>query len=142
MYVIIYIQNMYINSQTHTRFMGNFHRHNDFFFFLLYKLYIQSPNPKTYPSQKAFCIFTFSKNITYMIYKLFSSWGQKMSPQCREYLNYTHAHTLIRTQTLFVMFINLRFYHPFICPSQCKLNLYTHKMSSFQTADELIKTNF
>jgi len=62
----------YIITRTPQRKVYN-HTHTD----MLLILFIQSLKPKTYPSQKTFCIFTLKKAQFSLIYKLFFSWGQE-----------------------------------------------------------------
>jgi len=77
------------HTHTHTLSVHVLKGHSiDIMIFRLYKLYILSPNPKPYPSQKTFTIFKFSKipNL-FMIKKLFSSCGPKCPHKDKDFRN-------------------------------------------------------
>jgi len=67
-----------MNSHTHTgfsHFIVTFHRRKD-----VYNELFGSPNPNPCPTPKS-TNENLQKTSLSIIYKLFSSWGQKMSPQ-------------------------------------------------------------
>jgi len=103
---------------THTHwfscFIGTIRHNTVILIFILYKLYILSPNPKPANHRTLSVLLHFQKTLHSMNYKLFSSWGPK--------------HFLTRTRIF-----NIAIFAGTFCPYNVWFTLatHTHTPSSF-----------